>query len=139
MKQTLTVPMIVALTAVRAIAVAQEPTWNTTLEEISSGVVSIQVDSTRAFDTERNRSSQASGFVVDAERGLILTNRHVVAPGPVVAQAIFLNQEEVDLVPVYRDPVPKPPPRVGTLRIISVASYERARSPTQAGPTPQES
>ncbi len=105
MKQTLTVPMIVALTAVRAIAVAQEPTWNTTLEEISSGVVSIQVDSTRAFDTERNRSSQATGFVVDAERGLILTNRHVVAPGPVVAQAIFLNQEEVDLVPVYRDPV----------------------------------
>ena len=68
-------------------------------------MVSIQVDSTRAFDTERNQSTQATGFVVDAERGLILTNRHVVTPGPVVAQAIFLNQEEVDLVPVYRDPV----------------------------------
>ncbi len=84
---------------------AQERTWNATLEEISTAVVSIHVDSTRAFDTERNQSSQATGFVVDAERGLILTNRHVVTPGPVVAQAIFLNQEEVDLVPVYRDPV----------------------------------
>ena len=84
---------------------AQEPAWSTTLEAISSGVVSIQVDSTRAFDTERNLSSQATGFVVDAERGLILTNRHVVTPGPVVAQAVFLNQEEVQLVPVYRDPV----------------------------------
>jgi pro-apoptotic serine protease NMA111 len=85
--------------------VAQEPSWNETLREISTGVVSIQVDSTRAFDTERNQSSQATGFVVDAVRGLILTNRHVVTPGPVVAQAIFPNQEEVELVPVYRDPV----------------------------------
>ena len=84
---------------------AQESSWNATLDKISSGVVSIQVDSTRAFDTERNQSSQATGFVVDAERGLILTNRHVVTPGPVVAQAVFLNQEEVDLIPVYRDPV----------------------------------
>ena len=79
--------------------------WSQTLERISSGVVSIRVDGTRAFDTEWNQSTQATGFVVDAEQGLILTNRHVVTPGPVVAQAIFLNQEEVDLVPVYRDPV----------------------------------
>jgi S1-C subfamily serine protease len=84
---------------------AQEPSWDRTLERISSGVVSIQIDSTRAFDTERNQSSQATGFVVDAERGLILTNRHVVTPGPVRAQAVFLNQEEVELTPVYRDPV----------------------------------
>lgn len=88
-----------------AAAAAQEQSWNRTLERIASGVVSIQIDSTRAFDTERNQSSQATGFVVDAERGLILTNRHVVTPGPVRAQAVFLNQEEVELIPVYRDPV----------------------------------
>ena len=90
---------------VSGLAEAQDASWNRTLERISSAVVSIRVDSTRAFDTERNQSSQATGFVVDAERGLILTNRHVVTPGPVRAQAIFLNQEEVDLAPVYRDPV----------------------------------
>src|SRR5688572_30286582 len=84
---------------------AQEQSWNRTLERIASGVVSIQIDSTRSFDTERNQSSQATGFVVDAGRGLILTNRHVVTPGPVRAQAVFLNQEEVELQPVYRDPV----------------------------------
>ncbi|MGD8323754.1 MAG: trypsin-like peptidase domain-containing protein [Gammaproteobacteria bacterium] len=88
-----------------SVATAQEARWDRTIERISSGVVSIRVDSTRSFDTERNQSSQATGFVVDAERGLILTNRHVVTPGPVRAQAIFNNQEEVDLVPVYRDPV----------------------------------
>lgn len=79
--------------------------WRTTLERISSAVVAIKVDSTRAFDTEWNESSQATGFVVDAKRGLILTNRHVVAPGPVRAEALFINQEEVELTPVYRDPV----------------------------------
>ena len=79
--------------------------WAQTLERIASGVVSIQIDSTRAFDTEWNTSAQATGFVIDAKRGLILTNRHVVTPGPVIAQAIFQNREEVQLYPVYRDPV----------------------------------
>jgi len=84
---------------------ADDTAWTSTLDRISSGVVSIRVDSTRAFDTEWNSSSQATGFVVDAERGLILTNRHVVTPGPVVAEAVFRNNEEVSLTPVYRDPV----------------------------------
>ncbi|MEM7082602.1 MAG: trypsin-like peptidase domain-containing protein [Pseudomonadota bacterium] len=79
--------------------------WSQTLEKISSGVVSIRVDVTRAFDTEWSQSTQATGFVVDAKRGLILTNRHVVTASPVVAQAVFLNHEEVELLPVYRDPV----------------------------------
>jgi S1-C subfamily serine protease len=86
-------------------APAVDDEWTDTIDRISSGVVSIRVDSTRAFDTEWNSSSQATGFVVDAERGLILTNRHVVTPGPVVAEAVFRNNEEVRLTPVYRDPV----------------------------------
>lgn len=93
------------LFAFAAPVLAEEPEWAGTLERISTGVVSIRVDSTRAFDTEWNSSSQATGFVVDARRGLILTNRHVVTPGPVVAEAIFLNNEEVRLTPIYRDPV----------------------------------
>ncbi len=83
----------------------EAPGWARTLERISTGVVAIQIDATRAFDTEWNTSSQATGFVVDARRGLILTNRHVVTSGPVTAQATFINREEVDLQPVYRDPV----------------------------------
>jgi len=87
------------------LAAAVNVTWTQTLERIASGVVTIQIDSTRAFDTEWNTTAQATGFVIDAERGLILTNRHVVTPGPVTAQAIFQNREEVQLQPVYRDPV----------------------------------
>ena len=92
--------------APRAMAQAVETRdWAATLGRIAGSVVSIAVDQTRAFDTEWNSSSQATGFVVDAERGLILTNRHVVTPGPVTAEATFLNREEVQLHPVYRDPV----------------------------------
>ncbi len=92
---------------VRAAAVPDtEPAnWAATLERIAGSVVAIKIDQTRAFDTEWNASAQATGFVVDAERGLILTNRHVVTPGPVTAEATFLNREEVQLYPVYRDPV----------------------------------
>jgi S1-C subfamily serine protease len=81
------------------------PAWDQTLERIAMSVVTIEIDQTRAFDTEWNQSSQATGFVVDAERGLILTNRHVVTPGPVVATAVFQSREEVELHAVYRDPV----------------------------------
>lgn len=86
-------------------AANQDALWAATLERIAGSVVSIKIDQTRAFDTEWNASAQATGFVVDAERGLILTNRHVVTPGPVTAEAVFLNREEVQLYPVYRDPV----------------------------------
>src|SRR6185369_4532592 len=83
----------------------EDATWRATLERIAQSVVAIKIDSTRAFDTEWNTSAQATGFVVDAERGLILTNRHVVTPGPVTSEATFLNREEVQLYPVYRDPI----------------------------------
>ena len=91
--------------AQQAAAVEANPDWAVTLERIAGSVVSVDLDLTRAFDTEWNTTAQATGFVVDAERGLILTNRHVVTPGPVTAEATFLNREEVQLYPVYRDPV----------------------------------
>jgi pro-apoptotic serine protease NMA111 len=84
---------------------AERPEWARTLERISHGVVAVQIDLARSFDTEVNASLIATGFVVDARRGLVLTNRHVVTPGPVTAQATFLDREEVQLYPVYRDPV----------------------------------
>jgi S1-C subfamily serine protease len=104
----------VTLTLVAALAVpaaaqqlpgTENANWSATLERIAQSVVAIQIDSVRSFDTEENSSSQATGFVIDAEKGLILTNRHVVTPGPVTAEATFLDREEVQLYPLYRDPV----------------------------------
>ena len=79
--------------------------WDRTIKKVTNSVVSIQFNAVRSFDTEGNKVSQATGFVVDAQRGIILTNRHVVTPGPVTAEAVFSNSEEVDLIAIYRDPV----------------------------------
>ncbi|XP_050227887.1 protease Do-like 7 [Mercurialis annua] len=79
--------------------------WKETINKIVPAVVDIRITTCRAFDTELPSSGCATGFVVDKIRGIILTNRHVVKPGPVVAQAIFANHEEVLLYPIYRDPV----------------------------------
>ncbi|MCA9570369.1 MAG: trypsin-like peptidase domain-containing protein, partial [Myxococcales bacterium] len=65
----------------------------------------LRYENPRAFDGRRMGAPQASGFVVDAERGIVLTNRHVVGSGPQVARALFPNQEEIAIEPLYSDPV----------------------------------
>ena len=79
--------------------------WEGTIDNVANGIVALRVNVPRAFDTEGTGSFLGTGFVVDLEQGLLLTNRHLVQPGPVVAEAILLNHEEIDLQPVYRDPV----------------------------------
>ena len=79
--------------------------WQAVIDRVAPAVVELRVSVPRAFDDSSAGYQTATGFVVDAERGLILTNRHVVTSGPVVAEAVFLNNEEVDLEAVYRDPV----------------------------------
>ena len=83
----------------------EDETWQATIQRVVPSVVAIRVTGTRDFDTEDARSSVGTGFVVDAENGWILTNRHMVHAGPVVAQAVLENSEEIELIPVYRDPV----------------------------------
>ena len=80
-------------------------TWEQTLERVVPSVVMIRSYAPRSFDGKVAGSSYATGFVVDTERGIILTNRHVVQPGPVVAEAVLQNNEEIVLTPIYRDPV----------------------------------
>ncbi len=79
--------------------------WSKVINRVTDSIVTIRVDAVRSFDTAANNSSQATGFVVDARRGIVLTNRHVVQSGPVVAEALFSNREEIELKPIYRDPV----------------------------------
>ncbi|MEM6929256.1 MAG: trypsin-like peptidase domain-containing protein, partial [Myxococcota bacterium] len=91
--------------AVLSASAADEDRWQRTIDEVSTAVVAIQMDRPVAFEGNTPSNSQATGFVIDAEQGLVLTNRHVVTEAPVVARASFRNREEVALVPVYRDPI----------------------------------
>ncbi|KAJ2903071.1 hypothetical protein MKZ38_010492 [Zalerion maritima] len=79
--------------------------WQATVERVIPNVVSIRFCQTCSFDTDPALTSEATGFVVDAERGYIMTNRHVVGSGPFWGFCVFDDHEEVDCYPVYRDPV----------------------------------
>ena len=87
-------PAEVSLPPIAAMA-ADTAEWQATIEQVVKNVVSIHFCQTCAFDTDSAMSSEATGFVVDAKRGYILTNRHVVGSGPFWGFCIFDNHEEV--------------------------------------------
>ena len=69
--------------------------WEAMLDKALPAIVVIRVNYVKPFDGEQAGSGSATGFVVDFERGLILTNRHVIGTGPIRAEATFVNKEEV--------------------------------------------
>ncbi len=93
------------LTTPPAAADSEEDGWARTVSRVADSVVSLQLSHLRAFDDTPQGNSTATGFIVDAERGIVLTNRHVVGSGPIRLSATFQNQERVDVVPLYRDPI----------------------------------
>lgn len=68
--------------------VKDKHSWEVTLERAIQAIVSIRATQTRSFEGETTSVYGATGFVVDKERGLILTNRHVVSCGPITAKVI---------------------------------------------------
>ena len=72
---------------------------------VIDAVVNIEFNKVRAWDDGYNSSGVGTGFVIDAEQGLILTNKHILNVAPVIAYAEFSNKKSIPLVPIYRDPV----------------------------------
>lgn len=56
-------------------AVHDTAEWQKTIEGVVKSVVSIHFCQTCSFDTDPAIASEATGFVVDAEKGYIMTNR----------------------------------------------------------------
>lgn len=69
--------------------------WEATVETVVKSVVAIHFSRPHPFDGKSPLDSQATGFIVDATRGYILTNQHVVTTGPFYGYCIFSNHEEV--------------------------------------------
>lgn len=84
---------------------SEEVGWAQTVSRVANSVVSLQLSQLRDFDDSMQGGSNATGFVVDARLGIVLTNRHVVGSGPIRLSATFQNQERVTAVPLYRDPI----------------------------------
>ncbi len=79
--------------------------WKTAMDMTIPAVVTIHSAFPYPFDTDTNRCAQATGFVVDKDRGYILTNRHVVGEGPYSGRAVFLKGAAESFVEiVYVEP-----------------------------------
>ena len=81
-------PLLVGLSSLFLAGVSAalpQNAWQETLDRVAPSVVVMRVNAPRSFDDVIAGYQTATGFVVDAEKGLLLTNRHVVMPGPVVA------------------------------------------------------
>jgi hypothetical protein len=59
--------------------------WGKVLQRVIKAIVSIKGTKLRTFDTEYAGLYQGTGFVVDRTRGIILSNRDIVSPGPITA------------------------------------------------------
>jgi S1-C subfamily serine protease len=102
----LLMPNVVPAQTTTTTATAAPSEQVSVIDQVAQSIVNIEYRVPRGFDTYAAATGlSATGFVVDAERGIILTNRHVVLPGPVVARGVFHNGEDVPLTPLYRDPV----------------------------------
>lgn len=79
--------------------------WAKIVETCTPAIVELRVNYVRYFEDQEAGCGIGTGFVVDKERGFILTNRHVVSSGPVTATAVFTNKKLINVIPVYRDPI----------------------------------
>jgi S1-C subfamily serine protease len=59
----------------------EAPSWTKVINHITPAIVAMRVNLVRHYDGNSASYSYATGFVVDAARGLILSNRHVVTTG----------------------------------------------------------
>jgi hypothetical protein len=67
---------------------AESMEWQATIEKVVKNVVAIHFCQTCSFDTDTAISSEATGFVVDADKGYILTNRVCFSSNIIYANGI---------------------------------------------------
>ncbi len=89
-----------ALMAVVSPASSNEDAFKTALKY----TVQIRATVPVPFDGDRKGSGLGAGFVVDASRGWIMTNAHVVGRSPSRVEVAFHGQEFAEATKVYVDP-----------------------------------
>ncbi|MDD5627562.1 MAG: trypsin-like peptidase domain-containing protein [Elusimicrobia bacterium] len=67
-------------------------------------VVNIERSWTVGLNSEGSGRGRASGFIVDAARGIIATNHHVAGSGPSLFKIVFANGQSTDARLLHYDP-----------------------------------
>ncbi len=78
--------------------------WTEQIASFKPMVVNVETASEVVFETETKGTSFATGFVVDAERGIIATNRHVTGTSPANIKINFHDGSFTEAHILYYDP-----------------------------------
>lgn len=84
-------------------AVARD--WTEDIARFKPSVVNIERSAEIVFESEQQGTSYATGFIVDAERGIIATNRHVTGISPAYVKVNFFDGSFTEAKLLYYDPV----------------------------------
>ncbi|KAJ1953413.1 hypothetical protein EC988_003009, partial [Linderina pennispora] len=82
-----------------------ERRWEDVHVEVRNSIVAIEIVFPFDFSLATAACNFATGFVVDCDLGIILSNRHVLGAGPGIHKATFDTNEYVYLQPVHYDPI----------------------------------
>jgi len=81
--------------------------WQGVVDSARPAIVALHVMAVRSYQDDAAGSHGGTGFVVDAERGLLITNRHICTCGPERSSATFVGSPSMEELPVdiaYVDP-----------------------------------
>ena len=78
--------------------------WTEQIATFKPMVVNIETSSEVVFEMERKGTNFATGFVVDAEHGIIATNRHVTGSSPSYVKINFHDGSFTEARILYYDP-----------------------------------
>ena len=78
--------------------------WTDQIAAFKPMVVNVETSSEVVFEAEAKGTSFATGFVVDAERGIIATNRHVTGSSPAYVKINFYDGSFTEAKIFYYDP-----------------------------------
>ena len=78
--------------------------WTEQIAAYKPMVVNVETSSEVVFETETKGTSFATGFIVDAKRGIIATNRHVTGSSPAYIKINFYDGSFTEARILYYDP-----------------------------------
>ena len=81
------------------------PTPEQVLADAARYTVKIKVQNEIAFNQDEAGSASGTGFLIDRERGWVLTNAHVATRSPSVVKVSFKDGEQIEARRVHVDPL----------------------------------
>jgi S1-C subfamily serine protease len=75
------------------------------LAEAARYTVKIKVQNEIAFNQDEGGSASGTGFLIDRQRGWVLTNAHVATRSPSVVKVSFKGGEQIEARRIHVDPL----------------------------------